>query len=180
MFKRILPILLLSGSVVYAAENPSPAAPAAANPPSEASIRQILEVMQARKLVDSMMAQMDNLMLETVAQATQGQPIPPNVQKQIDQQRAETMAMMKDLLAWEKLVPLYVRVYQKTFTQQELDGMLAFYKTPVGAAMIAKMPTVMQNTMEEMQSLMGPVMEKIQRMQKDVAAQMKTEKNKGG
>ena len=180
MFKRILPILVLCGSVVYAAENPSPAAPAAANPPSEASIRQILEVMQARKLVDSMMAQMDNLMLETVAQATQGQPVPPNVQKQIDQQRAETMAMMKELLAWEKLVPLYVRVYQKTFTQQELDGMLAFYKTPVGAAMIAKMPTVMQNTMEEMQSLMGPVMEKIQRMQKDVAAQMKTEKNKGG
>jgi hypothetical protein len=180
MFKRILPILLLCGSFVYAAENPSPAAPAAANPPSEATIKQMLEVMQARKLVDSMMAQMDNLMLQTVAQVTQGRPIPPNVQKQIDQQRAEMKAMMKELLAWEKLEPAYVRVYQKTFTQQELDGMLAFYKTPIGAAMIAKMPAVMQNTMEEMQSLMGPVMEKMQRMQKDVAAQMKTDKNKGG
>ena len=181
MIKRILPILLLSGSFVYAAENPSPSAPAAAtNPPSEATIRQILEVMQARKLVDSMMAQMDTLMLQMVAQATQGQTIPPKVQKQIDQQRSEVMAMMRDILAWEKLVPLYVRVYQKTFTQQELDGMLAFYKTPVGAAMIAKMPAVMQNTMEEMQSSMGPLMEKMQQMQKDVAAQMKTDKNKGG
>jgi hypothetical protein len=181
MIKRILPILLLSGSFVYAAENPSPGAPAAAsNPPSEATIKQMLEVMQARKLVDSMMTQMDTLMLQMVAQATQGQTIPPKVQKEIDQQRSEVMAMMKDLLAWEKLVPLYVRVYQKTFTQQELDGMLAFYKTPVGAAMIAKMPAVMQNTMEETQSLMGPVMEKMQRMQKDVAAHMKTDKNKGG
>lgn len=180
MFKRILPILLLSGSLVYAAENPPSSAAPSPNPPSEASIRQILEVMQARKLVDSMIGQMDNLMLQMMAQATQGQPVPPSVQKQIDQQRAEVMAMMKDLLAWEKLVPLYVRVYQKTFTQQELDGMLAFYKTPVGAAMIAKMPAVMQNTMEEMQSLMGPVMEKIQRTQKEIAAQMKTDKNKGG
>ena len=180
MFKRILPILLLCGSFVSAAENPSPTASPGAHPPSEASIRQMLEVMQARKLVDSMMAQMDTLLLQTVAQVAQGRPVPPNVQKQIDQQRAEMMAMMKDLLAWEKLVPLYVRVYQKTFTQEELDGMLAFYKTPVGAAMIAKMPAVMQNTMEEMQSLMGPVMEKMQRMQKDVAAQMKTDKNKGG
>ena len=180
MFKRILPILLLCGSVVHAAESPSPAAPAGANPPSEASIKQMLQVMQARKLVDSMIGQMDNLMLQTVAQVTQGRPIPPNVQKQIDQQRAEMMAMMKELLAWEKLEPLYVRVYQKTFTQEELDGMLAFYKTPVGASMLAKMPAVMQNTMEEVQSLMGPVMEKMQRMQKDIAAQMKTDKNKGG
>jgi uncharacterized protein len=180
MMKRILPILLLCGSFVCAAENSSPNALTNANPPSEASIKQMLEVMQARKLVDSMMAQMDTLMLQTVAQVTQGRPIPPNVQKQIDQQRSEMMAMMKELLAWDKLEPLYIRVYQKTFTQQELDGMLAFYKTPVGAAMIAKMPAVMQNTMEEMQSLMGPVMEKMQRMQKDLAAQMKTDKNKGG
>ena len=171
--------MLLCGSLVHAAENPSPNGPAGANPPSEASIKQMLEVMQTRKLVDSMMAQMDNLLLQTVAQAAQGRPIPPNVQKQIDQHRAEMTAMMKDLLAWEKLEPLYVRVYQKTFTQQELDGMLAFYKTPVGAAMVAKMPAVMQNTMEEMQSLMGPVMEKMQRMQKDVAAQMKTDRHKG-
>jgi hypothetical protein len=180
MIKRILAILLLCGSAVYAAETSSPSAPAPANPPSEATIKQILEVMQARKLVDSMIGQMDTLMLQTIAQATQGQAIPPKIQKQIDQQRSEMMAMMKDLLAWEKLEPLYVRVYQKTFTQQELDGMLAFYKTPVGAAMIAKMPAVMQNTMEEMQSMMGPVMDKMQRMQKDVVAQMKADKNKGG
>jgi hypothetical protein len=180
MTKKILPILLLCGSFVYAAENPSPNAPANSNPPSETSIKQMLEVMQARKLVDSMMAQMDRMMQQTVAQATQGQPISPKLQKEIDRHRAEMMGMMKELLAWEKLEPLYVRVYQKTFTQQELDGMLAFYKTPAGAAMIAKMPMVMQNTMDEMQSLMGPVMEKMQRMQKDVAAQMKAENNKGG
>ena len=182
MIKRILAILLLCSSGVYAAEKPSPSAPppAPANPASEATIKQMLEVMQARKLVDSMMAQMDTLMLQMVAQATQGQTVPPKVQKQIDQQRSEMVAMMKDLLAWEKLEPLYVRVYQKTFTQQELDGMLAFYKTPVGAAMIAKMPAVMQNTMEEVQGMMGPVMEKMQRMQKDVVAEMKADKNKGG
>ena len=179
MLKRIVPIMLLCGSVIYAAENPAPNQAPAANPPSEASIKQMLEVMHTRKLVDSMMSQMDTLMLQTVAQATQGRPIPPGVQKQIDQQRAEMMAMMKELLDWSKLEPLYVRVYQKSFTQEEVDGMLAFYKTPIGAAMIAKMPAVMQNTMEEMQSLMGPVMEKMQRMQKDVAAQMKTDK-KGG
>ena len=180
MFKRILPIFLLCGSFVYAAENPSAAAPATTNPPSEASIKQLLEVTQAKKLADSVMSQMDNLMQQAVTQAAQGRDIPDNVQKEIDRQRAEMIAMMKQLLDWQKLEPMYVRIYQKTFTQQELDGMVAFYKTPAGAAVISKMPTIMQNTMDEMQGMMGPVMEKLQRMQQDVVARMKDEKKKTG
>lgn len=181
MFKRILPVLLCCGSIVLAGDNPSPTSPGPSSPPSEASIKQLLEVAQARKLVDSVMAQMDNLMLQSIAQATQGQKIPPKVQKEIDQQRGEMAAMMKDLLSWSKLEPLYMRVYQKTFSQQEVDGMIAFYKTPAGQAVIAKMPAVMQNTIEEMQQMMGPVMQKIQKTQQDVVAEMKAEgKNKGG
>ena len=59
--------------------------------------------------------------------------------------------------------------------------MLAFYKTPAGQAVLGKMPAVMQNTMDEMQQLMGPVMQKIQKMQEEVVAEMKgEEKKKGG
>jgi uncharacterized protein len=181
MIKRIVPILLLCGSIAIAADNPSPTSPAPSNPPSEASIKQLLELAQARKLVDSVMAQMDNLMQQTIAQATRGQKIPAKVQKDIDQQRAEMVTMMKELLDWTKLEPMYVRIYQKTFTQQEIDGMIAFYKTPAGQAVLSKMPAAMQNTIDEMQQLMGPVMQRMQKMQQDVVAGMKAEsKNKGG
>ena len=181
MFKRILPVLLLCGSIAMAAENSSPNSPAPSGPPSEASIKQLLELAQAHKLIDSVMAQMDNLMQQSIAQATKGQKIPPKVQKDIDQRRGEMIAMMKELLDWAKLEPMYVRIYQKTFSQQEVDGMIAFYKTPAGQAVIGKMPAVMQNTIEEMQQLMGPVMQKMQKMQQDVVAEMKTEgKNKDG
>lgn len=178
MYTRLLLILTLSATFLHAADNPSPA-PAA--PPTEASVKQLLEVAQARKLVDSIMMQMDNLMQQSMAQATKGQTVPPKVQKEIDKGRSEALAMMKDLLDWSKLEPLYVRVYQKSFSQQEVDGMVAFYKTPAGQAVIGKMPAVMQNTMDEMQQMMGPVMQKIQKMQQDVVAEMKAEtKNKGG
>jgi hypothetical protein len=181
MFKRILPILLLCGSIAVAADNPSPASPTPSKSPSEASVKQLLEVAQARKLVDSVMAQMDNLMEQSIAQAIQGQKIPPKVQKDIDARRVEMTGMMKELLDWSKLEPMYVRVYQKTFSQQEIDGMVVFYKTPAGQAVIGKMPAVLQSTIEEMQQLMGPVMQKMQKMQQDVVAEMKAEsKNKGG
>jgi hypothetical protein len=176
----MLLILLLSASIALAADDNSSPTPAA-KPPTEASIKQLLEVAQARKLVDSVMKQMDNLMEQSIAQATQGQKISPKVQKEIDARRADVTATMKELLDWAKLEPMYVRVYQKTFSQQEVDGMIVFYKTPAGQAVIGKMPAVMQNTIEEMQRTMGPVMQKMQKLQQDVVAELKAEsKNKGG
>jgi uncharacterized protein len=164
----------------YAAD-PSPAGSGAAtNPPSEASIKQLLETAQARKMVDSVMAQTEAFMRQAVQQATQGQQIPPKVQKDIDKRQAELMAILKEMFEWNKLEPMYLRVYQKSFTQQEVDGMIAFYKTPAGQAVINKMPVVMQNTMNEMQQMMGPMMQKIQRMQQDVVAEMKAEGQKKG
>jgi uncharacterized protein len=180
MFKRILFLLAMGGTAAFAADNPSPSPSATANPPSEASIKQLLEVAQARKLVDSVMGQMDNLMQQAMAEATRGQRIPDKVQKEIDQGRAEMLAQMKDVLDWKKLEPMYVRIYQKTFTQQEIDGMIAFYKTPAGQAVMSKMPAAMQNTMDEMQQLMGPVMEKIQKTQHDVVDAMKAQGSKKG
>lgn len=181
MFKRILFLVAICGATAaVGADKPSPSPSPTANPPTEASIKELLEVAQARKLVDSVMAQMDNLMQQAIAEAVRGQKIPDKVQKEIDQGRSEMLALMKDLLDWKKLEPTYVRIYQKTFTQQEVDGMIAFYKTPAGQAVMSKMPAAMQNTMDEMQQLMGPVMEKIQKTQHDVVAEMKAEGGKKG
>jgi len=44
-------------------------------PPTEASVKQLLEVAQTHKLVDSVMKQMDILMLQAIAQATKGQSV---------------------------------------------------------------------------------------------------------
>jgi hypothetical protein len=180
MLKRILLILALCGSGAYGAESPSPGPSAAGPRASEASIKQLLEVAQARRLIDSVMAQMDGLMQQTIAEATKGQDVPPKVQKEIDKQQAEVTGVMKELLDWNKLEPMYVRIYQKTFSQEEVDGMIAFYKTPAGQAVIGKMPAVMQNTMDEMLQMMAPVMQKMQRMQQDVAAGMKGASQKKG
>jgi len=143
MLTRIFLILVLSAAVVRAAESPSPTSAPPAPPVSEASIKQLLEVAQAHKLIDSVMAQMETLMQQSIAQATRGQQIPAKVQKDIDQRHAEVVTMMKELLDWKKLEPMYVRIYQKTFTHAEIDGMIAFYKTPAGQAVISKMPSAM-------------------------------------
>ena len=58
--------------------------------------------------------------------------------------------------------------------------MIAFYKTPAGQAVITKMPLILQNTMAEVGQMAGPMMERAQRMQKELIAQMQAERAKAG
>src|SRR3954453_23559250 len=102
---------------------------AADKPPTEASIKQLLEVSQAHKMIDTIMGQMDSMMNQMMQQVTQGQPVSPAVQKQIDGGRSDAVSMMKEMLDWSKLEPMYVRVYQKSFTQQEVNDLIAMYET---------------------------------------------------
>ena len=131
-------------------------------------------------MVDAMFAQMHAFMKQTMQQAAQGQQLSPKIQKDIEKRHNETMTSVKELLDWNKLEPMYVRVYQKSFTQQEVDGMIAFYKTPTGQAVLNKMPVVLQNTMAEVQQMMQPMIQRMQRMQQEVVAEIQAEKNKGG
>jgi hypothetical protein len=98
MVKRILVLLTASCSLTFAA-GPSPAGPSkATNLPSEASIKQLLEVTHARQLVDSMMSQLDGMMKSALEQVTQGQPVLAEVQKTFDQGRSEVVATLKELI----------------------------------------------------------------------------------
>jgi hypothetical protein len=41
---------------------------------------------------------------------------------------------------WAQLEPKYEQVYVDLYTEEELDGILAFYRSPVGHAFLAKSP----------------------------------------
>jgi hypothetical protein len=190
MLTRILIVLALCCPVIYAAPPPPGPPPtqdapakqvdAVGNPPSEASVKQLLEVMQAHKMLDATMAQMSAFMKQMMEQATQGQKITPQIQKDIDRRQSEMTNTFKEVLDWNKLEPMYVRVYQKSFTQPELDGMIGFYKTTAGQAVINKMPVVMQNTMSEMQQMMQPMIQRMRQQQQEVVAEIKAENEKKG
>jgi hypothetical protein len=170
MLKRTLVLLTVVCTASYAAETP----------PNEESVRKLLEVSQIHKVLDAVMGQMDGYMKQAIAQVTQGQSLSPQMKKNIERRQAEMVSIFKEMLDWHKLEPMYIRVYQKTFTQSEVDNLIAMYQSPGGQALLNKMPVVLQNTMNEMQPIMQPIMQRIQRMQRDVVADIQAEKKKSG
>ena len=131
-------------------------------------------------MVDTMNSQMQSMLKNSMQAATQGQKVTPKVQKEIDDIQQEMASETKEVLSWSKLESMYIRVYQKSFTAQEIDGLIAFYKTPTGQALLTKMPIVLQNTMTEVQQMILPMVQRMQQKQQQIATELQSQKKAGG
>lgn len=151
---------------------------AADAPASDASIRELLEVTETRKLVDGMTGQLDAVMRDSMSQALGDTQLTDEQQKILDDMRQRFVAVMTAEMSWERYEPLMLQVYRQSFTQSEVDGMLAFYRTDAGRAVIAKMPAVMQNSMQLVQQQMSQTFPKLQEIMKESAAKLEATKQK--
>jgi hypothetical protein len=76
-------------------------------------------------------------------------------------------------LSWEKLKPDVVKLYADAYTEQELDAIIAFYKSPVGQSVIAKQADLQTKTSAIAQQRMAAVYPELQKLLKDFTAQPK-------
>jgi hypothetical protein len=139
---------------------------------SEDSIKQLLAVTQAQKLVDDMRVQIDSLMNNSIQQVLKGESPTAKQQLAINNMKNRMVALIQGELAWGKLEPLYLRLYQESFTEEEVAGMLSFYKTPAGQAVIAKLPVLMQRTMVDMQKMIVGITPQMLKIQENFVAEM--------
>jgi len=146
---------------------------AMAEPASDGSIRELIEVTKAQQLLDGMRAQFDALMGRAMQQELQGRSPTPKQAQAIAKMKDRLVAVMQAELTWAKLEPIYMRLYKESFSEEEVAGMLSFYRTPAGQAVINKTPALMQKTMVEMQAMMSAMTPKMQRILEEFVADMK-------
>jgi hypothetical protein len=144
----------------------SPVFAASAAPASEASVRELLEVTQARQMVEQAYTQVESTYVDMMRK-TLGDEVTPENEARLQRVATRMAALLKKEMGWDTLVPMYIDIYSKSFSEEEIQGMLAFYRTPAGRAVIDKMPLVMQNTMLAVQGKMGDLIPEIQKMVAD-------------
>jgi hypothetical protein len=142
-------------------------------PASDASIREMLELTNARQIIEGVKGQMGAMMNTAMQNATRGQTLTPERQAIIDRMSAKMSAVASDMLTWDALLPIYMRTYRDSFTQDEIDGVIKFYKSAAGQAYVKKLPLVMQNVMREMQGVMKPAQEKMMAIQRETMQELK-------
>ncbi|HEY1371529.1 MAG TPA: DUF2059 domain-containing protein [Candidatus Binatia bacterium] len=162
--------VFLIGAFVLAAPI---AARAQDSPPSEESIRELMKLSQVGMMVDNLTQSLDDSTRQAVRQAMAGQGLSDKQEKMIAQMMSEMVAIMKEEINPETLEPVYIEIYQKTLSQQEVDGMIAFYKTDAGKALVTKMPIIMRQASEIMMQRVQKVFPKLQQAQEQMMRRLK-------
>lgn len=89
--------------------------------------------------------------------------------------KSSTEAVFKGMLKldWEGM---FAEIYSEVFTTEDLQGLIDFYKTPVGQKFIDKQLDLQKATMGRMQIEMGKVMPEVQKaIQKSIEDAKKAE-----
>ena len=151
------------------------AALAAGAQPSEASVKELLQLSGTTKAAEMTKSQLAAMQNGGVQSAVKGHSLTPEVRKIVEASGEKVGAILDEALKWETIEPIFVGVYQSTMTQEEVDGIVAFYKTPPGQAMVQKMPALMQASGQRMQQQLAPVMEKLKQLQQETFLQLQAE-----
>jgi uncharacterized protein len=141
--------------------------------PTEASVRQLFEIMHTSKLIDTMTAQIGQIMHSSIQQSLKGQKLNAEQQQILADMETELAGMVKQFLKWSELEPQMIAVYRQSFSQQEIDGMQSFYRSSTGQAVIEKLPIAMQNMMQVTMRRVGDMQPKLAQLQRDTLAALK-------
>jgi hypothetical protein len=82
-------------------------------------------------------------------------------------------AILEDELSWSRLKGMQMQIYRETFSQEEINDLIAFYESPTGQTFVKKMPAVMQKSMQLMQQRMGPMMQRIRQAAEETAQEFR-------
>ena len=113
------------------------------------------KISEAAELIQSM--RFEEMMKKTIEQQ---QKAMADMTRQMlgDQANEEMIAMQKrameafnEAMDWEGFQEDMTRVYEETFSGEEIQGLLDFYSTPAGRAYVDKQPELARRTMEVMQ-----------------------------
>ncbi|MEO5733993.1 MAG: DUF2059 domain-containing protein [Rubrivivax sp.] len=165
--RKLSSALALTACVVALAAPPA----ALAAPASEPSVRELLAVTQTESLLTQSYTQVEGLIRQSVAQSVAGRTLTDEQKRMVEAAPARLAAVMREAMTWTKLEPIYVGIYRENFDQEEVDGLIAFYKSPVGRSFVSKMPAVMQRslsvTMVQLKDLMPKLQAEMEQILKD-------------
>jgi hypothetical protein len=141
--------------------------------PSDASLNELLTITDSKALIDGMWPQVEAAINNSAKQALGGSTLNNEQQEVMQDANAKVAAVFKEEFSYEKMKPMMINIYKESFSQDEVDGMISFYKSKAGQAVTKKMPIVMQSTMANVQNQMAALMPKIQKIQRDAIEQVK-------
>ena len=92
-----------------------------------------------------------------------------------DRYMEKMVVVMKEELNWQKMEPYMIDAYVSVYSEEELAELNEFYASPLGQKFVAKMPELMQATLEMTQKMMRDVIPRMREIQKELQLEIQRE-----
>ena len=148
---RLLLALALAASV-----------PAFAAEPTDADIDRLLKASRAESLLAGVVPQMEAVQQQEFDKHFAGREMTDEQKAEVARIQAKTQEIVRKALSWEEMRPVYLDVYKKTYTREDVRAITKFYESAAGQRMLDKNPALMQNIMSAVQQKMVPMLEELQ------------------
>jgi hypothetical protein len=126
----------------------------------EAKVERILALTKADANIDRMMNQ-----AKTMAASQMPPGGTPEQRAKAEQLQDRMIELAKDLIV--KMRPQQIRIWSDVLSDEEINGLLAFYESPVGRAWVEKTPLIMSQMAIAMAGPMKEFQSEIQRAIKE-------------
>ncbi|MEO9102929.1 MAG: DUF2059 domain-containing protein [Burkholderiaceae bacterium] len=145
-----------------------------AAPTSDASIETLLTLTKSENTLNAAYEQIVPVTTQSIPQALAGKTLSTQQPQGVETAVQQAVEVMRtELSSWASVRPDVMKIYQGTFLQEEVDGMIAFYRSPPGIAVVEKLPTVMQRSNAFAMARMPSIVAKVNAATKKTMADIK-------
>jgi uncharacterized protein len=126
----------------------------------DAKVEELLTLMKVEAMQKQMM---DNMQQMITNQLKSTMPSGSDAAK-ADEKQKKMFALIAEKTSWQSMKPIYIKVYSDTYNDTEVDGILLFYRSAAGKAMVDKQPALLSKITTTMQATMADLAPQIQKI----------------
>ena len=107
----------------------------------QAKAKEMVTLLHTDRMVSQVSTNIRKQISDAAEKSIGTDPTPENKAKLTDFQK-KLSDIIDAQVGWSVMEPAFTEVYAKTFTEEELTAIIAFYKSPAGVAFLEKTPTL--------------------------------------
>lgn len=145
-----------------------------------AKVEELFTVMRLDHMMDRLMGAVRQ-QTETMMRSMPGmEQMTPEQKRITDDFEKKIMDAAMESVGWKAMEPDMVNLYVSTYSTQEIDGLIAFYKSPVGQAYLDKTPELTQKSMQITQQKVVTLQPKLRELVEEYRKQIEAAAPKSG
>jgi hypothetical protein len=138
-----------------------------AKEPSADSLEKLLKASEVQKTTLDQMDKVGKAVDAMINEAVSKQKLTPaqlvELKKRLPDFAKSLKKIITEEMGWAKVKENYANIYASHFTQEEVDGLIAFYQSTAGKAFLKKMPKVTEEMTQAAIERLPLITERVQK-----------------